>query len=155
MSHRTPSSSPDTAGPVGWVHAGRLRAAERELLGLLGQVAAIAGEGRNPSASGAPYTPLAAEAWQALGEVLQELAACARQLGELAGPSTGGAVQGLGATRAAVSARLAQMEDSLKDIDPARLQARYGDLPPGAAARLGEVHARLQELLGKAREVLP
>src|SRR5207249_86063 len=125
---RTPNTGRRTA--VGWVHAGRLRAAERELLSLLETIRQIGQEGKNPSGPGPAYTPLPAESWARLAATLDDLAACARRVGELAGPSPDAdRVQGPAATRAALSARLGQMESHVQDLRPESLQGRYGTLP--------------------------
>jgi hypothetical protein len=140
--------------PLSWVHAGRLRAAERGLASLLSQIEAIGREGRNPSGQGAPYLPLAAEEWTLLAEPLGALAETARRLGALAGDTAGAAPPGRAATRAALSARLAQLEETLADLRPARLQARYGALPPDTAAELEALCGRMEAQLAEARRVL-
>ena len=142
-----------TASTLSSIHAGRLRAAERELTALVGQISAIARDGANPNGSGPPYSPLPPEQWDELARALEDLAASARQVGALAGPSAQ-AVHGAAATRAALSARLAHVEDTLRDLDPERLQARYGELPDRVAEDLSSLCARLRDHLCAAREAL-
>jgi hypothetical protein len=135
------------------IHAGRLRAAERELTALVSQIAAIARDGANPNGAGPPYSPLPPEQWEKLARALDDLAASARQVGALGGPSAQ-AVHGPAATRSALSARLAHVEDTLRDLDPDRLQARYGDLPDPISEELSGITARMQDHLRAARAAL-
>jgi hypothetical protein len=136
------------------IHAGRLRAAERELSALLGQITAIGRDGANPNGSGPPYTPLPASDWAALAEALAALAAAAREVGALAGSPGPGAVHGINATRAALSARLAHVEDTLRDLGPDRLQARYGELPETAVQELQRLCLTMEQQVASARRAL-
>jgi hypothetical protein len=153
MADADPSKAPDP-DPLSWVHAGRLRAAERELTGLTAQIIAIGRDGRNPAGTGAGYTPLKEETWTPLSDLLRDIAGDARRVGELAGAPAAAGVQGEPSTRAAVSARLSQLEEVLRDLHPDRLQARYGELPAAVAAELAELCARMEGRLRAARALL-
>jgi hypothetical protein len=151
-----PAAPAAEAETLSWVHAGRLRAAERELSGLLAQMKGILEAGGSPNEPGAPsYPPLAPETTAELSGKLAEIAGLARRVGELAGPDPASrSTRGPGATRAAFSARLARIEETLKDLYPSRLQAKYGDLPPAIAAELADLCDRMGEQVRQAREHL-
>ena len=137
------------------VHAGRLRAAERELTDLLAQMTLIGRDGRSPDGRGPGSVPLQAERWERLESVLDRMASAARRIAALAGaPGEAAARRGPGATRAALNARLAQAEEVLRDLRPDRLQARYGDLPPAVAEDLAGLCAQLEALVAEARSLL-
>ena len=73
----------------------------------------------------------------------------------LAGPDPDAlAVQSEAATRAALRARLGQWDDALRDLDPARLQERYGALPRATADELIRLHGELRALLAELRRAL-
>lgn len=142
------------SAPLSQLHASRLRAAARELQGLLEQVRAIALEGRNASGAEPTYTPLAPERGVPLAAALDELAEQAARVAALAGTPEPVKRPGEAATRVAVSARLARLEETLKDLHPDLLQEKYGNLPPAVAAELGELCAGMAGLLIQARAAL-
>lgn len=137
------------------MHAGRLRAASREIGGLIGQLTAISEEGRNPLGRGAPFTPLEGPAGEQFLAHLARGVELAGEVGSLAGPSPeDGQVQGPAATRAALRARLNLWEEALLDLEPGRLQDRYGELPLPVAERLTFLHSELAGVLEELRAVL-
>lgn len=143
--------------PLSWVHAGRLRAAERELLALVAELQGIAQEGqpRAVSANAHRYTPLAEAVRDPFTQSLTRLSEAAHRVGELAGPDPQAqAAHGPGATRMALSSRLARLEDTFKDLDPDRLQARYGDLPPAVAGELQQLCIHMREIAREARGII-
>lgn len=151
-------SSPDTPkteSVVPWVHAGRLRAAEREIGELVTQALSIAREGR----AAAPVAPVAYVALppahaEELLETLREAEVLRARLRALAGPDPTATARGRQSGRAAVSARLAQLEDVLRDLQPERLQARYGELPAEAAGEIRAICEGLAAMLQAARRAL-
>ena len=144
------------SNPLSWVHAGRLRAAARELVEMVAQLTAIAGEGQEPARRGTQsFTPLPTPVGVAFTAQVAEIGAAARRVEELAGPeAVAAAPPNLGATRAALNARLGRLEDTLRDLDPARLQAKYGDLPPTVAAELRTLCDGMAERVRDARAIL-
>jgi hypothetical protein len=148
-------SETSSATTIPWVHAGRLRAAEREIGELVTQALSIAREGR-AAAPAAPvaYVPVPPAQAEELETTLRGADALRERLRTLAGPDPATTARGRQSGRAAVSARLAQLEDVLRDLQPERLQARYGELPPEALAEIRAICDGLAELLQAARKVL-
>lgn len=151
-------SSPETVTPgsnIPWVHAGRLRAAEREIGELVTQALSIAREGR-AAAPVAPVAYVAVPAAQAaeLETALRHADTLRERLRALAGPDPTATARGRQSGRAAVSARLAQLEDVLRDLQPERLQGRYGDLPPEAVTEIRAICEGLAAMLQSARRAL-
>jgi hypothetical protein len=147
----------DGSEPVAlaWAHAGRLRAAERELTTLLAQVGGLGRDGRNPSGQGPNYAPLAGNVWDPLSDLLDEIASSARKVGRMAGPvGAVSAVHGPSATRSAILQRLTQMEDMLKELDPDRLEAKFGALPTSVANDLREQCGWMRDLLAQAHDLI-
>jgi hypothetical protein len=122
---------------------------------LAAQLQMIGRDGKNPAGRPPDFTPLPPEIWTRLETILGGIEAAAGRLNALAGPDpTSGGPQGPGATRAAVNARLGHGSDTLADLRPDRLQARYGALPPPAAQELERICGELEELLGAARAAI-
>lgn len=140
---------------IPWVHAGRLRAAEREIGELVTQVLSIAREGRAAApAAPAAYVPLAPADAEVLAETLQDADALRERLRALAGPDPSATGRGKQSGKAAVSARLAQLEDVLRDLQPERLQGKYGELPAQAVEEIEAIWEGLAAMLQAARRAL-
>lgn len=151
---QAPAPPPDGTA-LSWVHASRLRAAEREMIALLSQVTGLARYGRNPLGQGPNYAPMTAEDWAPLSHLLDELASSARRVGTMAGPvGAVSAVHGPTATRNAIVQRLEQMEEVLRELDPARVEGKYGPLPPRLSGELAEQCTWMRDLLAQARATL-
>lgn len=148
------SPSPEA---LSWVHANRLRAAARELEGLAAEILAIARDGVGSAhLQAAPtYAPLAPEVTGRLAEMLGEVTGAAQRVGGLVGTAPPAReTQGARATVAAVSARLGRLEDSLKDLRPERLQAKYGAMPEAVCRELTALCDAMDRAVRDARAVI-
>jgi len=123
----------------------------------IGDLEKVAVQGRSPSGSGPPLTPLPPEQWAALEEPLRALLDSARAALEELAPEAlrrQEQVAGPARTRQWVQVLLGRLEEVIDDLEPDRLGRKYGDLPPEEAARLRAHQQRMKKGVGQARRML-
>lgn len=123
----------------------------------VGDVEKVALQGRSPSGSGPPLTPLPPAQWKALEEPLQALLGSARAALEELAPEVlrqQEQVAGPARTWQWLQVLLGRLEEIIDDLDPERLGRKYGGLPPDEAARLGHHQQRMKKALQQAFQVL-
>jgi hypothetical protein len=104
---------------------------------------------------GATYTPVAAESWEQLKGPLAGLSETAHALeARVGGVPARRVVHSFEATRAAISGRLAHVEELIADLEPERIERSYGALPADAAVELREAVAALRGQLKDLRAAL-
>lgn len=142
---------------LSWVHANRLRAAARELEAVVVEILGISQDGvaAGPPSVTPAYHPLDPQVSAKLSEAVAGIPEAARRVSALAGaPPPAPAAQGPRATLAAISARLGRLEDTLKDLHPDRLQARYGAMPGATSRELAELCETMERGVHTAREFI-
>lgn len=123
----------------------------------VGDLEKVAVQGKSPSGSGPPLTPLPPEQWAALEEPLQALLDSARAaLEELAPEALAQQEQAAGParTRQWVQVLLGRLEEVIDDLEPERLGRKYGDLPPDEAARLRVHQQQMKRAVQRAARAL-
>lgn len=123
----------------------------------VGDVERVALQGKSPSGSGPPLTPLPPEQWAALEEPLRALLNSARAaLEELAPEALRQQEQTAGPSRTWqwLQVLLGRLEEIIDDLHPERLGRKYGRLLPPEAARLSIHQQRMKKALQQALQAL-
>src|SRR5438132_539752 len=104
---------------------------------------------------GSRTVPLPHESWQALAGPLQELSRVAEATEALAGGKrTKPGPRPVNATRAAISGRLAMLDELAADLQPRKFEPGYGALPEPMKTALAEAAAAIEALVADARAAL-
>src|SRR5207245_1207126 len=104
---------------------------------------------------GSRCAPLPREEWERLSGPLQELARVAEATeAQAGGKRATRAVRPVSATRAAISGRLAMLEELAADLQPRKFEPSYGALPERMKVALAEAAAAIERLATEARAEL-